>query len=155
MKELAPRVVGIDFGNTIFYKENETKIVYPDALRVIRRMTNTPNMHVHIISKVDEDQERRAKIWIDEVNFSAETGVSRENIHFCREREDKAAIADKLGVQYHIDDRPEVMVHMNVSIQKYLFRPVPEDVVKYFNRLLFHHVRVVTSWKEVELALFY
>lgn len=155
MKELAKQVVGIDFGNTIFYKENDVKIVFPDALSVIRRMTNTPNMVVHIISKVDEDQERRAKVWIDEVNFTAETGVPRENIHFCRERGDKALIAEKLYLTHHIDDRPEVMVHMSVSIQKYLFRPLPEDVVEYYNRLRLHHVTIVNTWKQIESYVFH
>lgn len=154
MKELAPRVVGIDFGNTIFYKENGAKVVYPDAFRVIRRMTSTPNMVVNIISKVDEDQERRAKVWIDEVNFTAETGVPRENIHFCRERIDKALIASKLNLTHHIDDRPEVMSYMSLDIVKFLFRPIPADVVTYFNQLKQHNVRIVNTWSEIEKYMY-
>lgn len=150
MKELAKKIIGIDFGNTIFYKENEIKIVFPDALRVIRRMTSDSNMEVHIISKVDDEQEKRARQWISDTSFLQEVGLSMDHIHFCWERKDKADIARALNLTHHIDDRPEVMLHLSIGINKYLFRPIAEDVVKFFNDLRFHQIVILNTWVEIE-----
>ena len=153
MKELAKHTIGIDFGRTIFDPNNGNKIVFPHAFRVIRRMVDEGHA-VHIISKVTEEQEVRGRKWIVDVNFLQETGVKMENIHFCRERWEKAVIAEDVQLTHHIDDRPEVMVHMDVRILKYLFQPKGDDLVEHFNRLRFHTVTVVNTWLEIENLIF-
>ena len=146
-------VIGIDFGNTITYKPADgPRVCYPDALRVIRRMVDAPDTSVYIISKVDEEQEKRAKAWIDLSNFYLHTGLTPANVHFCRERAEKGAIARDLGLTHHIDDRPEVMAFMPPSVFKYLYEPIPEDVVVWFNKLL--NTQVVNNWLEVEEKIF-
>jgi hypothetical protein len=153
MKELAKHTIGIDFGRTIFDPNNGNKIVFPDAFRVIRRMVDEGHT-VHIISKVTEEQEARGRKWIVDVKFLEETGLTMDRIHFCRERSDKAVIAERVGLTHHIDDRPEVMAHMDIRILKYLFQPKGDDLVEYFNRLRFHTVTVVNTWLEIESLIF-
>lgn len=150
MKRILQRSVGVDLGNTVFYKKDGVKVVYDDAFRIIRRMVDDPNVDVYIISKVTPEQERSAIKWFSEINFLEVTGLPMANIHFCRERIDKAIIAEKVGLSHHIDDRPEVMAHMDVDIVKYLFRPDGDDLVNYYNRLRMHDVRVIKAWVDFE-----
>ena len=148
-------IIGIDFGDTIFYKlEDHTKIIFDDAVRVIRRMVDDPHVIVHIISRVNEEQERRGIKWMADVDFLGQVNLPRDHVHFCRERKDKADIARALKVTHHIDDRPEVMAHMDVSIYKYLFRPNPTDLMAYYNQLQRHHVKVIKTWVEIENEFF-
>jgi hypothetical protein len=154
-KEIAPRVVGIDFGDTIFYKlEDHSKIIFDNAIRVILRMTDDPHTIVHIISRVNEEQEHRGIKWMTDTDFLAQINLPRDHVHFCRERRDKADIARALKVTHHIDDRPEVMAHMERSIYKYLFRPNPVDLTAFYNQLRDHHVQVVNTWLEIEDEFF-
>lgn len=149
------RTIGIDFGNTITYKafpEASERLVYPDCFRVIRRMVTAPDTDVYIISKVDDEQKKRAIEWMEKANFYAETGIAPDYVLFCKERHEKGLIADALELTHHIDDRPEVMVHMNSSIRKYLYDPVAADVVTFFNGL--SNTRIVKSWRELELEFF-
>lgn len=149
------RVIGIDFGDTIFYKtDGQTKVLFDDAIRVIRRMTDDPYTTVHIISRVNEEQEARGIKWMADIDFLGQVNLPRYHVHFCRERKDKAGIARMLKVTHHIDDRPEVMSHMDVNIYKYLFRPNPVDLVTFYNKLQSHHVRIVNTWLEVEQEFF-
>jgi hypothetical protein len=149
-----PLTIGIDFGRTIFEPfEGGKKVVFPDAFRVIRRMVDAGHT-VHIISKVTEAQEERGRKWIVDVKFLEETGLTMDRIHFCRERWEKAIIAEDVGLTHHIDDRPEVMIHMNVGIVKYLFQPVPKDLVEHFNKLRHHPTTLVNTWKEIEDLIF-
>jgi hypothetical protein len=143
-------IIGIDLGETIVTRKNTTdgtSVFFPDVVRVIRRIVNLADK-VHIISRVNRVQEERSKAWLQQADFFAITGIPRENLHYCREREDKAEIGRRLGVTHHIDDRPEVMVHFDDSVVKYLFRPEPLDVVSYFNKL--KNTKVMSSWTEIE-----
>lgn len=143
------RVIGIDFGNTITYKPTVgERTTYPDVLRVIKRMVEDPDNKVVIISKVNEEQMARVLQWIDVSGFYNATHLNRADIFFCRERHEKAAIARDLRITHHIDDRPEVMAHMDASIKKYLFNPFPEDVITHFNQLT--NTKIVHSWLELE-----
>ncbi len=148
------RSVGIDLGNTVFYRKDGIKVVYDDAFRVLCRLTDDEYVDIFIISKVTPEEEKSAIKWFDEVNFFTETGIKPEQVHFCRERKDKAVIAEKVGLSHHIDDRPEVMFHMDVNIVKYLFRPEGADLVKYYNQLRTHDVRVINAWTEFEKHFF-
>jgi hypothetical protein len=149
------QVIGIDFGDTIFYKrEDHSKIIFDNAVRVILRMTDDPYTTVHIISRVNEEQEARGIKWMAETGFLEQINLPREHVHFCRERKDKATIARALKVTHHIDDRPEVMAYMDVSIYKYLFRPNPDDLTAFYNELRKHHVKVVKTWLELENEFF-
>jgi len=144
------RVIGIDFGNTIFHTVGGKKVVFENAFEVIHRLVKSEQTVVHIISKVTEQQKVRAIEWMAVTDFYRQTGLTPKNIHFCAERKDKAAIAAKLNLTHHIDDRPEVMSHMDGSIYKYLFRPEAEDVLKFYNDLRRHHVKIVNTWWEVK-----
>jgi len=154
MKTIAKRIVGVDLGNTVFYTKKGVKVVYDDAFRVIRRLSDDPYVSVAIVSKVNEEQKRRALDWFVTTGFLDKTKLALNQIHFCQERADKAEIATRLGLTHHIDDRPEVMSYMSRDIEKYLFRPNGDEVVKFYNQLKSHTIRVVNTWCEFEQHFF-
>jgi hypothetical protein len=143
-------VLGIDLGKTIVTIDGESqKVAFPDAIRVIRRLARERfEGRVHIVSKVDEGQKKRALEWLDESGFYEETGVQRESVHFCAERREKAPICRTLGITHFIDDRPEVMSHMQDIPHRFLFRSIEEDVKAYEDKL--SGVIHVKSWIEIE-----
>lgn len=147
------QVIGIDFGKTITYKlVDGERTTYPHALRVIHRLVQAPHTKVVIISKVDDEQMKRALKWIEVNDFYNNTGLVRSDIFFCKERYEKSNIAREIGVTHHIDDRPEVMAHMDPGVHKYLFNPIATDVVTFFNQLV--NTRIVESWLEIERIFF-
>jgi 5'(3')-deoxyribonucleotidase len=139
--------LGIDLGNTIVRNQtgSGSKDPYPDAFETILKLTKLFGL-VCIVSRVNAEQEVRARAWMKDYNFAERTGIKPEDVHFCLERYDKGIIAKKLRLTHFIDDRPEVMHHLDSDIRKILFAPKPEDVQK-FNH---NHLEQVNSWKEVE-----
>lgn len=61
-----------------------------------------------IISKCGDRVRRRTLAWLDHHDFYARTGLPRENVRFCRKREEKARHCADLGVTHMIDDRLDV-----------------------------------------------
>ena len=145
-------VIGIDFGNTLTYKlsdhTEEDRQLFPFAMNVVKFLTM--QWPVHIISKVNARQQEEVETWLKKTEFMRNVGIPDANLHFCANRTDKFAICQKVGITHHIDDRPEVFTVFSPNVQGVLFRPVPEDVVKYFNTLKHLRITICQSWYDVE-----
>lgn len=144
-------ILGLDFGLTVVDTRHYPRVAFPNAIRVIRRLVKERADKVYIISKVNETQKESVENWIQENDFFAITGIPSANIRFCAERKEKGEICRVLGVTHHIDDRPEVMAHLNKGIKKYLFQPESIDVVTFFNVL--KNTKILHDWLEIEKEL--
>ncbi len=141
--------LGVDLGNTVF---DQKKQLFPDVVRVLRRLvTERFGNEVYIISKVTPEQKKRALQRIEDTQFHLITGIRPQHVEFCAERADKAAICARLNITHHIDDRPEVMRHLEHRITKFLFQPIPEDLLTH--RVELQNTIVVQSWIEIEKYL--
>lgn len=78
---------------------------------------------VYIVSKCSVESEVLIPKWLESVNFYGLTGIKPQNIRFCRERADKAAICKELKIGCFIDDRVEVLSHMNSVRYKIALNP--------------------------------
>lgn len=147
------KVIGIDFGNTITYNilDSTTRVPFPDVVRVVNSLSS--RYPCHIISKVTPQQKKNVLAWMATNNFLTQLGIPLSNVHFCNERHEKNEICVRLGVTHHIDDRPEVVSHLNLNIKAFLFRPIAEDVVKFFPALKLRDVYIVQNWLEIEKFL--
>ena len=142
-------VLGIDFGNTIVYSDaNSNKVAYTGAIEVIasccRQLKN-----VYIISKVNEPQRIRVLSWLESVDFYGKTGLPKHHVFFCGARNQKGLIASKLGINCFIDDRPEVLAHIDKSVYRILFRPIAQDVTRFG----LQHLQVASGWNEIEQTI--
>jgi len=142
-------VVGIDFGDTIFHRGVDgNKVENPRALEVVSYLVKNCRA-VYIVSKVNDEQKKRAIKWMYNVDFYRRTGLRRTDVKFCAERHEKGPIAKDLRINCFIDDRPEVMAWMPKDVIKILFNPIPDDVVAWKQE----NAHIVESWTEVERLL--
>lgn len=152
--------VGIDIGGVIMDKANDktdTSFFEGNYLEsratagcfaAIRSIVNAVGPeNVFVISKCGQKTQDRSMEWFKYHDFYGLTGVLEENIHFCRKREEKAPIAEKLGLTHFIDDRLEVLSYLKSVKYKYLFQPAAAEVEKFAAHL--PDVKTVYSWAEV------
>ena len=106
---------------------------------------------IHLVSKCGPRVERKSREWLDARGFFATTGVPSDNLHFCRERHEKAPICEKLGITHFVDDRLEVLSHMATVANLFLFRPRENEVRRFAQHL--DRVRRVESWEALKSGL--
>jgi hypothetical protein len=77
-----------------------------------------------IISKCGDRVRERTLAWLDHHDFYARTGLPRDNVRFCRKRQEKAGHCAELGITHMIDDRLDVHSAIrDVVPYRYLFGP--------------------------------
>ena len=147
--------IGFDLGDTLVWGDTHhdgtvgDKTFYPKAMQVVRDCVEFCNA-AYIISKVDEQQRIRALKLLETSNFHAITGMPKEHVFFCARRDQKGIIARKLGLNAFVDDRPEVMAHMDKDVYRILFNPIADDVKKWKVDFL----PVARDWAQVDRLLF-
>jgi hypothetical protein len=71
--------------------------------------------------------EQKTRLWLDHHRFFEQTGVAAANVRFCRERPQKRDHALALGLTHFIDDRIDVLGHLEGAVaHRVLFRNWPE-----------------------------
>ena len=156
--------MGIDVGGVIMDKTNdETDTSFfsgnylesratKDCFAAIRRLVNRfGDGNVVIISKCGESTQKKTLEWFKHHDFYNLTGMYENDVHFCRKREEKAPIAEKLHLTHFVDDRLEVLSYMTSVPHRFLFQPTPSEVEKFVKHL--KDVKTVYSWLEVLEAL--
>ena len=72
---------------------------------------------------------------------------------FCANRADKAPICQERGITHMIDDRPEVMVGMPVTVRTLvLMAPDFDDLARFATQL--RPVTIVRNWLHIEEYFF-
>lgn len=118
----------------------------PNAFDVLPRLVQLFEGRAWVISKCGERIEQRTRQWLDHHDFYDRTGISRDNLRFCRKRADKAGHCADLGITHMIDDRIDVH-HALRGLVPHLFlfgvqsEPAPD------------WVHQVPAWLEVETAV--
>ena len=97
---------------------------FPSIARIVEAFGSE---NVFLVSKCGKRVEARSRLWLAHHRFYAETGVLEKNLRFCRTRPEKAPICDELGIQFFVDDREDVLSHMNGVVRhRFLFVTWPE-----------------------------
>lgn len=92
------------------------------ALEAIRDLAVAFDGRVWLVSKAGPKIQARTRVWLSNQAFFQTTGVPSEQLRFCRERREKAAICARLGVTHFVDDRIDVLNHMlGIVPRLYLF----------------------------------
>ncbi|TDD76501.1 hypothetical protein E1293_27090 [Actinomadura darangshiensis] len=77
-----------------------------------------------IISKCGDRIRKRTLAWLDHHDFYERTGLPKDNVRFCRKREEKARHCAELGITHMIDDRLDVHRAIREIVPyRYLFGP--------------------------------
>lgn len=102
---------------------------------------------VHIVSTCGARVAENTRHWMLHHNFYERTGIQRDNVHFCRERHDKAGICTGIGISHFIDDRLEVLSHLTDVDTRILFQGRAEENARFAEHLPL--VKRVANWDEV------
>jgi len=135
--------IGIDIGRVImapivggradtgFLSGSDTKAMKtppsPQAFESVRRLVELLDGRVWLVSKCGSNVQRKTRMWLDTWCFYQETGVRRGAVRFCRRRPDKALHCRELKITHFIDDRVDVLVHLEGLVpHRYLFGEQPK-----------------------------
>jgi hypothetical protein len=76
---------------------------------------------VHLVSKAGPKVAANTRAWLAHHSFFDHTGIAEANLHFVRERRDKAPVCQRLGVTHFVDDRRDVLAYLETVEHRYLF----------------------------------
>ena len=161
---MTKEVLGVDVGGVLISKAHdgtdtsffsdqflETPMV-TDAFATLARLSQERfRDDIHLVSKCGPRTQAKTKLWLAHRRFEEITGIPLAQVHFCRERRDKAPICKRLGVSHFIDDRLEVLGYLTTVSQRYLFMPDEQETQRHARHLA--GVRVVRSWAEIAADL--
>lgn len=119
--------IGIDIGKVIiggaselpdtsFFSDNflATPPV-SEAFESIQLLANT--FDIWLISKCGQKIQERSLVWLESYEFFESTGVKPEQVVFCRQRKEKAPIAQSLELRVFIDDRVDIISSMEGMVE--------------------------------------
>ncbi|MCP2322972.1 hypothetical protein HDA40_001479 [Hamadaea flava] len=88
----------------------------------LAKLTESPfGGRVHVVSKAGPKVEANTRAWLAHQDFFGRTGVDPGNVHFVRERRDKAPVCERLGITHFVDDRLDVLAYLATVDHRYLF----------------------------------
>jgi hypothetical protein len=83
---------------------------------------------VHLVSKAGPKVAANTRDWLAHHDFFGRTGIPAANLYFVRERSDKAPVCRRLGITHFVDDRLDVLSHLDTVEHRYLFLGGTEEV---------------------------
>lgn len=123
-----------------------------NALKSIRTLRDGRfGPSIVLVSHASAWAEQKIRFWLDHHAFFEKTGVARDQVRFCRDRRDKAAICAREAVTHFVDDRPEVLQHLQgVVTHRYLFGALAELSVEQVRSM---GLTVCENWTDAERML--
>ena len=154
--------LGVDIGNVIIDHKavgTNNKIEYEidysnipavkNAFEVLRELNKIKfGLNIHLISKCTPWAQTKILNWLKHNKFFIKTGIKPQNVHFCRERNEKQKICADFGITHFIDDRLEVLSYLIGKVPNlYLFRPDQKEIAQFKSYL--SNVCVVSNWLDI------
>jgi len=101
---------------------------------VTKLVDKVGSQNVYIVSKCGPYMEQKIRAWLEHKQFFSLTGVSPDNLHFVRERKDKAPLCQRLGVTHFVDNHLDVLQGMHhFGIQGILFAPQEHELNSWYD----------------------
>ncbi|WP_117214339.1 hypothetical protein [Allorhizocola rhizosphaerae] len=140
-KRVRPSTLGVDVGGVIvalaeegaedtsFFGSRplETPAI-TGVMEALAALTEQPFAgRVHLVSKAGPKVAGNTRAWLAHHRFFERTGIAESHVHFVRERRDKAPVCERLGITHFVDDRLDVLAHLESVEHRYLFgrHPTP------------------------------
>lgn len=139
---------GSDHDDTSFFGDNYLRTPAVDAAIGTLRKLSDAGFVIHLVSKCGKRTEAKTLEWLRHHDFYRRARVEEANVHFCRKREEKAAICQTIGAQLFVDDRLEVLSYLVPFVPHlYLINADPDEVQEFVQFL--PKVHRVHSWRDV------
>lgn len=102
---------------------------YEGMIEVVPALVQLFGGQVWLVSKCGPRVQEKSRLWLRHHRFFERTGIPPENLRFCLERPQKADHCADLGITHFIDDRLDVLQHLNgIVAHRYLFGPQKKTV---------------------------
>ncbi len=135
----APRL-GIDIGRVIIAPDgadgSDTSFIggsladalstppYEGMFEYVPALVDRFQGRVWLVSKAGTRVQEKTLQWLAHHRFHARTGISEANVRFCKHRPEKADHCRDLGITHFIDDREDVLQHLDGLVaHRFLFGP--------------------------------
>ncbi len=123
-------------GDTAFFSGNEATMLatpeMPDAVEVIARLVPLFDGRVWLVSKCGPRTQARTLRWLDGHDFYRRSGITPDQVRFCRARADKRTHCLELALTHFVDDHPEVHAAIRGAVtHQYFFGPQRRPVSRY------------------------
>ncbi|MEV4758817.1 hypothetical protein AB0J86_27485 [Micromonospora sp. NPDC049559] len=159
-----PPTLGVDVGGVIVAlagRDEDTSFfggrpletpAVPGVVDALAALTVQPFAgRVHLVSKAGPKVAANTSAWLEHHGFFGRTGIPAGNLHFVRERRDKAPVCQRVGITHFVDDRLDVLAHLDTVEHRYLFlggtgEQVPADAVPGW-------ATAVDTWPELAALL--
>jgi|SRR6185503_11084074 len=117
----------------------------PFLLETLPELVRRFDSRAFIVSKAGARIERLTRLWFEHHRFYELTGISPDNVRFCRRRDEKRIHADELGLTHFIDDRLDVLSYLRGGVPNlFLFGVQTAEVPDW--------VTHVADWRAVKAA---
>jgi hypothetical protein len=99
---------------------------YDGMFDVVPELARRFGGRVWLVSKCGPRVQEKSRRWLEHHRFFERTGIPADNLRFCLERPQKALHCRELGLTHFIDDRADVLEHLEGIVpNRYLFGPQP------------------------------
>ena len=123
----------------------------PGAVSGMARLAEHFSGRLFIVSKCRVESEAGLLAWLQRNRILDAAGIGPDRVSFCRERAEKALHARRLHLTHFVDDRLEVLAHLEGVPHRFLMQPDPEEAQRFAAALAL--VRQVDSWDELVAIL--
>ena len=97
---------------------------YDGMFEAVPRLVALFGGRVWLVSKAGPKVQEKTRHWLQHHAFFERTGIAPDNLRFCLERPQKAHHCRELGITHFIDDRPDVLMHLQGLVpHRFLFGP--------------------------------
>jgi len=97
---------------------------YEGMFEAVPQLVRLFGGQVWLVSKARPKMQEKTRLWLIRHEFFERTGIAPGNLRFCLERPQKAEHCRELGLDFFIDDRLDVLEHLDGVVRhRYLFGP--------------------------------
>jgi hypothetical protein len=123
-------------GDTAFFHGDEATMLatpeMPGAIETIATLVSQVDGRVWLVSKCGPKIQAKTLRWLDAHDFYGRTGLSRDQVRYCRARADKRIHCVELELTHFVDDHPEVHEAIRGAVDhQYFFGPQRARVPSY------------------------
>lgn len=124
---VAPSPAGSDRDTSFFGSRIEDVVrtpPYAGMFDAVPTLVERFESRVWLISKAGARVQDKTRRWLAHHRFFERTGIDPSHLRFCLERHEKADHARELGLTHFVDDRADVLAHLQGIVpHRYLFGP--------------------------------
>lgn len=120
----------------------------PGMFEVVPLLVERFDGRVWVVSKARAATEQKTRLWLEHHRFFERTGIAPDNVRFCTRRHEKAIHCRTLGITHFVDDRLDVLGHLEGIVERrYLFGRQKRGVV------VPDTVARIANWAEALVAI--